>query len=64
MKNEEFKGLWMQPFGGAEFLFFPVADFGVGFGYQFSKVYRINGADQALNFTNHQLQFMLLVKNL
>lgn len=63
-KDKEFNGLWIQPFAAADFLYYPVADFGVGIGYQFSKVFRLNSDAQALNFTNHQIQFMLLVKNL
>ena len=59
--NDEFKGLWLQPFGGLHLLYYATSDIGVGTGYTFTKACGGKSDGQSLSFNNSQLQFLIKI---
>jgi hypothetical protein len=55
-KEEEFKGLFLQPHIGLENEFLINESIKLGLGYRFSKAYRINSVSkESLNFINNSI---------
>ncbi|SDE12258.1 hypothetical protein SAMN05421636_103316 [Pricia antarctica] len=59
-KEDEFKGIFIQPITGLD-ISYPVSDkLTLGLGYNYSKISKIgNKTEEALNFSNHQWQIRL-----
>lgn len=58
IKNEEFKGLFIQPHIGIENEFHINDYIKIGLGYRFSKAFRINSeSKESLNFINNAIYF-------
>lgn len=60
-ENDEFKGLWIQPHGGFDIIYYAVSDIGIGAGYTFTKAFGGKDDGQSLSFNNSQLQFLIKI---
>jgi len=61
-KEDDFKGIFLQPIGGIDFSYLVADKLSLGLGYQYSQSSKItNKTAESLNFLNHQLQFKLLL---
>ncbi|WP_335974151.1 hypothetical protein [Gaetbulibacter jejuensis] len=60
-ENDEFKGLWIQPHGGFDIIYFAASDIGIGAGYTFTKAFGGKDDGQSLSFNNSQLQFLIKI---
>lgn len=60
-ENDEFNGVWIQPHGGFDIIYYAVSDIGIGAGYTFTKVFGGKGDGQTLSFNNSQLQFLIKI---
>jgi hypothetical protein len=59
-KNEEFKGLTIQPNVGVDFQYAINQNVRISAGYEFSKAYNVsNSSSEELSFTNNQIHFGL-----
>ena len=59
-KNEEFKGILIQPNIGVDFHYSLARDIEISAGYEFSKAFNVSNASaEKLSFTNNQIHFGL-----
>tara|TARA_B110000483_G_scaffold224789_1_gene283900 strand:+ start:1749 stop:2366 length:618 start_codon:yes stop_codon:yes gene_type:complete len=61
-KQDEFKGLYLRPIAGLGLQYFLINNVSISLTYNISKNFRLlRNADEQLDFTNHQLQFGVLM---
>ena len=59
-KNEEFKGITIQPNVGVDFQYAINQNVRISAGYEFSKAFNVsNSSSEELSFTNNQIHFGL-----
>lgn len=60
-KEDEFKGLYLKTIVGLGLNYFLDNNFALGLSYNFSKNLGLKSNEEELDFTNHQLQFGVLI---